>query len=181
MGRCGSGAVCGAQWESKPHFTGSRHAYRRCGTGFAKGRGNRQNSGQQPGRRAGHGDGGASRPIVGAAVGRAASHYAENGVPAHLTPHPVFVSVLHAHPPENDARKAEIKGITEAVARARDARSRPSTWRTHRQARDVWRLAEIWSSNAPVKWRHADPDHHHLAPAIEGTQKSPSTTASNAV
>lgn len=47
---------------------------------------------------------------------RAASHYAENGVPAHLTPHPVFVSVLHAHPPENDARKAEIKGITEAVA-----------------------------------------------------------------
>jgi phenylpyruvate tautomerase PptA (4-oxalocrotonate tautomerase family) len=47
---------------------------------------------------------------------RAASLYAENGVPPHLTPHPVFVSVLHAHPPEGEARKAEIHAITAAVA-----------------------------------------------------------------
>jgi phenylpyruvate tautomerase PptA (4-oxalocrotonate tautomerase family) len=47
---------------------------------------------------------------------RAASHYAENGVPPHLTPHPVFVGILHAHPPEGEARKAEIAAITGAVA-----------------------------------------------------------------
>ncbi|MBL8515228.1 MAG: hypothetical protein JNJ55_14640 [Betaproteobacteria bacterium] len=47
---------------------------------------------------------------------RAASLYAENGVMAHETAHPVFVRVLHAHPPEGDARKTEAAAIAQAVA-----------------------------------------------------------------
>ena len=47
---------------------------------------------------------------------RAASHYAENGVPAHLTSHPVFVGVLHAQPPEGEALKTEMQAIAAAVA-----------------------------------------------------------------
>ncbi len=46
----------------------------------------------------------------------AASLYAENGVPPHLTPHPVFVDVLHAHLPGGEALKIEAQAIAGAVA-----------------------------------------------------------------
>jgi phenylpyruvate tautomerase PptA (4-oxalocrotonate tautomerase family) len=43
------------------------------------------------------------------------AHYAENGVLAPEPP-PVFVTVLHAHPPEGDQRAAEALALTEALA-----------------------------------------------------------------
>lgn len=45
------------------------------------------------------------------------AHYAENGVDAQDTPLPVFVTVLHARPPEGDARAAEAMAVATAVAR----------------------------------------------------------------
>ncbi len=44
-------------------------------------------------------------------------HYAENGVDAQDMPAPVFVTVLHARPPEGDARAAEAMAVATAVAR----------------------------------------------------------------
>ncbi|MBI3345769.1 MAG: hypothetical protein HY020_00985 [Burkholderiales bacterium] len=46
-----------------------------------------------------------------------ANHYAENG--GHLQgPLPLFVRVLHAHPPEGRALQAEITALTTALAAA---------------------------------------------------------------
>lgn len=42
--------------------------------------------------------------------------YAENGVPAAQTPAPVWVTVLHADPPQAAARRAEALALTQAVA-----------------------------------------------------------------
>lgn len=48
----------------------------------------------------------------------AASAYAESGV-APLAPDalPVFVTLLQAHPPEGAAREAQVRALTEAMAR----------------------------------------------------------------
>lgn len=45
-----------------------------------------------------------------------ADHYAENGGPLH-GPLPVFVRVLHAHPPTGAPLRAEAAALTQAVAR----------------------------------------------------------------
>jgi phenylpyruvate tautomerase PptA (4-oxalocrotonate tautomerase family) len=45
-----------------------------------------------------------------------ASAYAENGVEVTSVGLPVFVTVLHARPPEGDARAAEVLAVTRAVA-----------------------------------------------------------------
>lgn len=45
-----------------------------------------------------------------------ASRYAENGVRSVASDLPVFVTVLHAHPPRNRALAAEVAAITQAVA-----------------------------------------------------------------
>jgi phenylpyruvate tautomerase PptA (4-oxalocrotonate tautomerase family) len=47
-----------------------------------------------------------------------AADYAENGAGAGDGERPVFVGVQHAHPPQGDARDAELAGITAAVAEA---------------------------------------------------------------
>jgi phenylpyruvate tautomerase PptA (4-oxalocrotonate tautomerase family) len=46
-----------------------------------------------------------------------AEAYAENGVPPKEAPHPVFVTVLHAHPPRGRALESEMILLTSAVAR----------------------------------------------------------------
>ncbi|MBL8362519.1 MAG: hypothetical protein JNN18_18680 [Rubrivivax sp.] len=51
-------------------------------------------------------------------AGLARERYAENGVAAGDTPAPVFVTVLHARPPEGAARAAEALAVASAVARA---------------------------------------------------------------
>ncbi len=43
--------------------------------------------------------------------------YAENAVAVSASELPVFVTVLHAHPPEGAARATEAMAVTEAVAR----------------------------------------------------------------
>lgn len=43
------------------------------------------------------------------------AHYAENGVAA-LEPLPAFVTVLHAHPPDGEARAAEALALAQAFA-----------------------------------------------------------------
>jgi len=45
------------------------------------------------------------------------AHYAENGGPLEGEP-PVFVRILHAHPPVGEALKAEVAALTIAVAQA---------------------------------------------------------------
>lgn len=44
--------------------------------------------------------------------------YAENGVAAADTPAPVFVTLLHARPPEGEARAIEAMAVATAVAQA---------------------------------------------------------------
>lgn len=44
------------------------------------------------------------------------SAYAENGIEVAAAGLPVFVTVLHARPPEGDARAAEVLAVTRAVA-----------------------------------------------------------------
>ena len=44
------------------------------------------------------------------------SAYAENGIEVSSAGLPVFVTVLHACPPEGDARAAEVLAVTRAVA-----------------------------------------------------------------
>jgi phenylpyruvate tautomerase PptA (4-oxalocrotonate tautomerase family) len=44
------------------------------------------------------------------------SAYAENGIEITAAGLPVFVTVLHARPPEGDARAAEVLAVTRAVA-----------------------------------------------------------------
>ena len=46
-----------------------------------------------------------------------AASYAENHVALDPERLPVFVTVLHAHPPEDKQRAAEVAALTEAVAR----------------------------------------------------------------
>ena len=43
--------------------------------------------------------------------------FAENAVEVSASELPVFVTVLHAHPPEGAARATEVIGVTNAVAR----------------------------------------------------------------
>lgn len=43
------------------------------------------------------------------------AHYAENGVAA-PSPLPVFVTLLHAHPPEGAARAAEVQALVAVLA-----------------------------------------------------------------
>jgi phenylpyruvate tautomerase PptA (4-oxalocrotonate tautomerase family) len=45
-----------------------------------------------------------------------ASAYAENEVEPAGEDHPVFVTLLHARPPEGAARAAEVRAVTQAVA-----------------------------------------------------------------
>ena len=49
-----------------------------------------------------------------------ASAYAENDAP--LQPHelPVFVTLLHAHPPQGDALAQEVQALTAAIAQCLD-------------------------------------------------------------
>lgn len=44
------------------------------------------------------------------------SAYAENGIEVTSAGLPVFVTLLHAHPPEGAARAAEVLAVTRAVA-----------------------------------------------------------------
>ena len=44
------------------------------------------------------------------------SAYAENDSDVSGGALPVFVTVLHAHPPERDALSAEVRSVTEAIA-----------------------------------------------------------------
>ena len=46
-----------------------------------------------------------------------AAHYAENGVVVAADEAPVFVTVLHAHPAQGDARVQEAAALTSAIAR----------------------------------------------------------------
>jgi len=62
--------------------------------------------------------------VFGTAAGRTwvrirglpASSYAENEVELAEDGYPVFVTVLHAHPPEGPARAAEVIAVTRVVA-----------------------------------------------------------------
>ncbi len=62
--------------------------------------------------------------VLGSAPGRTwvrvhalgASQYAENGVAVAPTGLPVFVTVLHAHPPQRETLVAEVLALTRAVA-----------------------------------------------------------------
>jgi len=45
-----------------------------------------------------------------------ASRYAENGIRSVASELPVFVTVLHAHPPRDSTLAAEIAAVTQAVA-----------------------------------------------------------------
>ena len=45
-----------------------------------------------------------------------ASHYAENETAVRADERPVFVTVLHAHPPGDAERAAEVLALTRAVA-----------------------------------------------------------------
>jgi phenylpyruvate tautomerase PptA (4-oxalocrotonate tautomerase family) len=47
-----------------------------------------------------------------------AAQYAENSAAVDEGEWPVFVAVLHAHPPEGDARAQEAAALTDAIARA---------------------------------------------------------------
>jgi phenylpyruvate tautomerase PptA (4-oxalocrotonate tautomerase family) len=44
-------------------------------------------------------------------------HHAENGGPL-AGAQPVFVTLMHAHPPTGDALRAEVMAVTQAVAQA---------------------------------------------------------------
>jgi phenylpyruvate tautomerase PptA (4-oxalocrotonate tautomerase family) len=44
------------------------------------------------------------------------SCYAENDAPLSPQELPVFVTVLHAHPPQNDARAKEVMEVTRCIA-----------------------------------------------------------------
>lgn len=57
-------------------------------------------------------------------------HHAENGGPL-AGAQPVFVTVLHAHPPAGDALKAEITAITSAITSAVAAASGRPRERVH--------------------------------------------------
>ncbi len=46
-----------------------------------------------------------------------AAQYAENGVAIVADESPVFITVLHARPPEGDARAREAAALTSAIAR----------------------------------------------------------------
>jgi phenylpyruvate tautomerase PptA (4-oxalocrotonate tautomerase family) len=46
-----------------------------------------------------------------------AAQYAENGAVVAESERPTFVTVLHAHPPERDARAQEAAALTDAIAR----------------------------------------------------------------
>jgi len=46
----------------------------------------------------------------------ALSHYAENQAPVAAAAAPVFVTVVHARPPQGDALAAEVAALTQAVA-----------------------------------------------------------------
>jgi phenylpyruvate tautomerase PptA (4-oxalocrotonate tautomerase family) len=48
--------------------------------------------------------------------GLPASAYAENGVAVDARALPVFVTVLHAHPPEGDALDVQVRALTDALA-----------------------------------------------------------------
>ena len=66
----------------------------------------------------------AAARVFGSAPGRVwvrvtplpSSHYAENDSAPDATPRPVFVTVLHAHPPEQEARASEAAALTLALA-----------------------------------------------------------------
>jgi phenylpyruvate tautomerase PptA (4-oxalocrotonate tautomerase family) len=45
------------------------------------------------------------------------AYYAENGAPASTAPWPVFVTILHAHPPQGDALQQEVQALTAALAK----------------------------------------------------------------
>jgi phenylpyruvate tautomerase PptA (4-oxalocrotonate tautomerase family) len=68
----------------------------------------------------------AASPVFGSAPGRVwvrlrplpAAQYAENAATVAHDERPVFVSVLHAHPPQGDARVEEVAALTDAIARA---------------------------------------------------------------
>ena len=47
-----------------------------------------------------------------------AACYAENRAPARPDPLPVFVTVMHAHPPEGSLLDQEVAAVTAAVARS---------------------------------------------------------------
>jgi phenylpyruvate tautomerase PptA (4-oxalocrotonate tautomerase family) len=46
----------------------------------------------------------------------ALTNYAENEAPVAADAAPVFVTVLHAHPPQGDALATEVAALTQAVA-----------------------------------------------------------------
>jgi phenylpyruvate tautomerase PptA (4-oxalocrotonate tautomerase family) len=46
------------------------------------------------------------------------SAYAENETPTDGSQLPVFVTVLHAHPPEGEALAAQLRALTDAIAAA---------------------------------------------------------------
>jgi phenylpyruvate tautomerase PptA (4-oxalocrotonate tautomerase family) len=48
--------------------------------------------------------------------GLPASAYAENGVAVDAAALPVFVTVLHAHPPQGDALDTQVRALTDALA-----------------------------------------------------------------
>lgn len=48
--------------------------------------------------------------------GLPSSAYAENGIEVTSAGLPIFVTVLHARPPEGDARATEVLAVTRAVA-----------------------------------------------------------------
>jgi phenylpyruvate tautomerase PptA (4-oxalocrotonate tautomerase family) len=67
----------------------------------------------------------AAAAVFGSAPGRVwvrlrpmpAAQYAENGVDVATDEAPVFVTVLHAQPPQGDARAQEAAALTRAIAR----------------------------------------------------------------
>jgi phenylpyruvate tautomerase PptA (4-oxalocrotonate tautomerase family) len=66
----------------------------------------------------------ATAPLFGPAPGRVwvrlrplpAAQYAEDGAAVAGGERPIFVTVLHAHPPEGDARAQEAAALTGAIA-----------------------------------------------------------------
>ena len=77
----------------------------------------------------------------------AAQHYAENAATYPLAEMPVFVTVLHAVPPEGQTRAAEALVLPKLSPSAFHARVNWSTWNTHRRAMAASLSAASWYSN----------------------------------